>query len=174
MRWWLVATMFAAIVVIFAWASSGSADAAEGFETGVAAAAAAAAANEEVSDATFDAYVRVHGKPPLPEALQHYRKIAASATPPLTETQMVERIKRDADPGESVDAELQLLKARTDAAAALSAPVVPADPGPVEQNAMLMARLEGISAQLNDITASYAKAADKSTPKGLESFINFR
>jgi hypothetical protein len=168
--------MFAAIVVIFAWASSGSADAAEGFETGVAAAtaAAAAAAGDGLSDATFDAYVRVHGKPPLPEALQHYRKIAASATPPLTETQMVERIKRDADPGESVDAELQLLKARTEAAAALSAPVVPADPGPVEQNAMLVARLEGISAQLNDITASYAKAADKSTPKGLESFINFR
>lgn len=174
-----MAVMFAAIVVIFAWASSGGADAAEGFETGVAVANAAAAAatpppTEGLGDVSFDAYIRVHGKPPAPEVLQHYRKMASEATPTLTETQMVELIKRDAAPAEGVDVELQRLKARTATADALSAPILPAGPGPVEQNSMLMARLEGIAAQLSDITSSFGKENDKSVPKGIESFINFR
>jgi hypothetical protein len=174
MRWTLIAILFAAIAAMFVWSSTSASDL-EGFDAPPERAATPAPDATPAPSSAFDAYLKVHGSPPITETLQHYREVERRAT--LTFDQLVARIESDkqhmppkiAVTDASVDAELLKLKHHAESAEALQAPVVPA-----RKDDLLAAKLQSISDQLSDLAQRSRGPSDGAAPKGLESFINFR
>jgi hypothetical protein len=130
----------------------------------------------------FDAYNEVHGRPPLSEALDHYRKIAQDGK--LTKEQMVKRINSDmttlpaSDKPEAlkvtakeVNTELHQLRAYSQAAGVLNRPMVP--PSSTENSIALSTRLADIATQLKALAEEMKLRNSLTTPSGLESFIAF-
>lgn len=146
-------------------------------ETKPAAPAVKDSAYKAGSDA-FDAYIEVHGRPPLSEPLNHYRKLAIDSS--LSKEELIKRMNSDAELPDkdkvvdiqvsdaTVDKELEKLKAQVAVKESMSAPITRAT-----ASAAVSARLREIASQLNTLATDMAPSFDQNTPSGLESFIGF-
>lgn len=126
----------------------------------------------------FDAYIEVHGRPPLSEPLNHYRKVALDNS--LSKEDLVQRMKSDAQLPNAdkapavmvsdavVDSELEKLKKHAVVAESMTAPITRAT-----ASASVSARLQEIASQLTTLAADLAPSPEKNVPSGLESFIGF-
>jgi hypothetical protein len=126
----------------------------------------------------FDAYMEVHGRPPLSEALAHYRKVALNGS--LTKEELVQRIKTDSQLPDAakasdlkvanaeVDRDLDKLKTSDDAARTMAAPITKAT-----ASTAVSIRLQEIVAQLTTLVTELAPRKEENVPNGLESFIGW-
>jgi predicted small secreted protein len=199
MRWKLIVLVFLVVVAATFFIVSGNTT--ENFGQDGSAAPdgkeGAAAERYKAGAIAFDAYNAVHGKPPLTEALDHYRKIAEDGR--LDAAQMKARIQSDARDlpatdtpvaitvsDRDVDAELERLKAHAVNAEAMTAPLVgkggPAadppqmPPGGAAPPPAVSARLQEISNQLSTIAREVQYAAGPvplGQPPNVERFFAF-
>lgn len=150
----------------------------EGFETETSKETVAKGAAYKAGSDAFDAYIDVHGRPPLSEPLNHYRKLALDNS--LSKEDLVLRMKSDAQlpdkdktaklqaTDSTVDKELEKLKTHVVVKETMTSPITPAT-----ASAAVSARLREIASQLNTMATDMTPSLNLNAPTGLESFIGF-
>lgn len=182
MQWKLIVLIFVVVCVTSMFiASKNSTETFEQERQASAASGSVKAEEYKAGAVAFDAYNEVHGRPPLSEALDHYRNIAA--TEKLTKDQMMARIQSDSTLKEDrpvaikvsddqVDAELERLKTHAVSVESMTAPVV--SPVSPHVDSGISTRLRELSEQLAAIAQEVRPSAGPPAlvrPVGVEQFF---